>query len=100
MEYEDVFARRSRATAASMCIELLDDHFSGAQTAIDARMFRQLDQGVEVSPQAALQFIYEKHAHWRLCKKLEQTLRSGQTANTTLAPLLNPIPTPEGASYG
>lgn len=89
MNEESLFARRSKATAATLAVELLDDHFNGAQAKFDAEIFRKLDQGLVITPEEALQFIFMKHAHHKLCKMLASTLQQGRSANSQLAPLLN-----------
>lgn len=89
MNEEALFARRSKATAAALAVDLLAEHFNDAQGKLDREMFLRIDKGVAISPDEALQFIYMKHAHHKLFAKLKTTMEAGQTANARLAPLFN-----------
>lgn len=88
----DDWKRYGEASAARNALDLLADHFDSTQGRLDNDLFHKLDQGVALTPEEALQFIYMKHANYLLMKKLASHLRTGAAAGARLAPHLNGAP--------
>lgn len=83
------WTRYNEAGAAKLTLDFLNDHFDGIQGRLDADVFHKLDQGVVISGEEALQFIYMKHANYTLMRTLQNKLKAGQNAAHRLAPVLN-----------
>lgn len=78
----------SRAQAAKAAIDFLGDELFGKQQQIDLAVFRKLEAGEPIDPQWALQMWMEKWAVWQFQSRLMKTLKSGEGAARTLAPMM------------
>lgn len=81
----------STATAAKAALDVLSDDLFGRSKVIDMKVFNELEHGRQITPDAALQYWYEKYAVWKLLKDLEQKLKSGQSAGRVLEPHLQSV---------
>lgn len=85
------FGRMDEAGAARLVNQYLGAHFDNIQGKLDNEMFKRLAQGETISPEAALQFLLEKHANHKLLQKLETSLKAGQSASQRTSHLFNGV---------
>lgn len=89
MSFQNDLGRYSEAGIAKLLVDHLEDHFSGVQSRLDTEIFHKLDEGVALTAEEALQFVYMKHANYLLLKKLGNKIKAGQNAGQRIANTFN-----------
>ena len=81
-------ARLQEGQAIAAALPFLRNVFQHRSAAVMQQVFRQIQTGEPLSPQAALQAWLELYEIDKLEKSLTQAVRIGQTASVELAPYM------------